>query len=607
VGALTEEPLVGGGPDRSVDASIIDLFDAVLSRHATREAVVCLERTMTYQQLADRVDRIAYRLCEHHVARGDRVAIMADRGPDAIAAMLGAIKSGAMAVPLVPTHPEARHRQVLADAGARILVSDARHLDAATAVFDAGTVMPLDDLPPPARYAWPTLNPSDPACIVYTSGSTGRPRGVIQTHRTVTRRLSVVQDRLHLTADDRIAMFSTAAVGQGLTLMFGTVLTGATLCPFDVRAHGVDRLAAWLVDAGITVCYLSATLFRVLARSWKTPPLPALRLIRLASERIVPEDIALCRRVFGRHTQLMVGYSSTETGNITLHQIGPDDTFPEGIVPVGRASSGIEVLVVDEHGRDLPVGTPGEIAVRGRFLSPGYWRDDERTGQAFREERDVPGVRVYFTGDLGRLRPDGLLEHHGRKDRRIKIRGFRVELEEVESVLATYAHVQLAAVAARPGAGGELTLVAYVQFDPGAPGDVEDLRAFAAGRLPDYMVPSVFVPLAELPLTDSGKIDRQNLPDPSMARPSRASALAPARTPMEELVASVWREVLSLDEIGLHDSFMLVGGDSLRAAQIASRLSERLDLDISLGELLDAATIAEQVRLLTERGGSAPT
>jgi nonribosomal peptide synthetase DhbF len=255
------------------------------------------------------------------------------------------------------------------------------------------------------------------------------------------------------------------------------------------------------------------------------------------------------------------------------------------------------VSIVDEEGRDLPQGTTGEIAVQGRDLPLGYFRDDALTAARYQTAVDAPGERRYLTGDLGRLRTDGQLEHLGRKDRRVKVRGFRIELDEIEHTLLQHPGVARVAVEAMPDRRGDVMLVAYLEPTGPTAASAADFRAFLGPRLADYKIPSRFIALAQFPMSDSGKIVRSRLPAVEASQALTGTPRARAETTLQALVTGVWIEVLGDDGIGIDDSFLMVGGDSLRAAQIASRLSTALGADVPLTLLLEAETI----RRLAER------
>jgi amino acid adenylation domain-containing protein len=605
-------------PREHLQIPIPQLLDAAAYRYANREAICGADGSFTYRDTQDLIDRVAHAILEASVAPGDRVLLLFGHRAVAFAAALGVVKSGAIAVPLMASTPADRLDRIARDAQPSCVVTDITNESHAQALA-RGTmpVIVVERLLAAAGGAgrtrptlvgreWPSLSASDPAFIMYTSGSSGEPKGVVQTHRSVLQKIRATTLMLETTPADRIAMFSTYAVGQGLTAVFSALLRGGAVCQFDVRRQGLEQLARWLVEQRISIYISSATLFRSLVRTLdRSARFPDLRLIRLGSERVTTEDVDAYRRLFGvslthktthesesTAPRLLIAYSSTETANISMHFVRPDEQFPDGIVPVGRPSEGVTVSVVDESGQPLPPGEEGEIVVRSAYLPAGYWRDAERTAWTYLPVSNAPDERICRTGDLGRMRPDGCLEHRGRKDRRVKIRGYRVELEEVERVLSSHPSVAHAAVLARADRRGDPMLVAYLEMKAGASTPVEDIREYASLHLPDYMVPATFIVLDAMPTSDTGKINRSRLPDPPLDRPSLSAAYVSPRTALESTIAAIWRDVLGLDGVGVHDPLLMVGGDSLRAAQISSRLSAAVGVEVQLWDLLEASTIA---------------
>jgi amino acid adenylation domain-containing protein len=602
-----DPPEIEPFPREHLQIPIPELIDAAARRYAEREAISGVDTSFTYRETRDLIDRIAHAILESGVAHGDRVMLLFDHRSAAFVAVLGVLKSGAIAVPVMASIPHDRCDQIVRDAQPTCIATDSRHIREAQTLGDGNIpVLDIDRLLPAPAREWPSSSALDPALIIYTSGSAGEPKGVVQTHRSLLHKLRATALVLETTAADRIAVFSTYAVGQGLTAVLSALLRGGTVCPFDVRRHGLEHLASWLVEQRITIYISSATLFRSLVRTLDgSQRFPDLRAIRLGSERITPEDIDAYRRLFASHTRLLIAYSSTETANISMHFVGPDETFPEGIVPVGRTSEGVSVYVVDEAGRLLPSGEEGEIVVRSAYLPAGYWRDAERTARTYEPVPDTPNERLCRTGDLGRLRPDGCLEHLGRKDRRVKVRGFRVELDEVEELLASHPSVLRAAVLVRTDRRGDSLLVAYLELKTGANTPVEEVRRYASLRLPDYMVPATYVVLDAMPVSDTGKINRSRLPELPLDRPLLSTAYVAPRTALESAIAAIWRDVLGLGGVGIHDPFFMVGGDSLRAAQIASRMSASVGVEVPIAKLLEGSTIAELAGFVSQKSAAA--
>lgn len=574
--------------------STADRFDAIATAYPRRVAICTAAEQLSYAAAASLAHGVAAQIVDAGVPPGARVAVLGDQQPSAFCALLGVLRSGAIAVPLTPTYPEARLRAILGECTPRAILTDARHEAQARALAgDDAIVVRTDDPGEALLRHWPATISTSIALILYTSGSTGRPKGVVQTHRNLLQRVERWNGNFTVPSNDRFALVSSMSVSHGMTVLLNALLRGATLCPFDVARDGVAALVDWLVNERISFMSLTVTLFRSLANNLDSSGrrLPDLRLLRLAGETVTASDVALYRRLFGDHAGLEVSYSATEAGPISAYSINPDDAFSDGIVPMGRPHDGLALTVADSHGVEVPDGEPGEILVRGLDLSPGYWNDPERTESRF---STVPstGQREYRTGDLGRIK-DGMLQYLGRLENRVKIRGFRVELGDVESALAECRDVLHAAVAVHPGPDGEDRIVGYIQPKPVARPTVDTLRADLAIRLPEHAIPAVFVILESFPFTESGKPDRRALLAPRPQRPVLSSAWTLPRTPLEGVIANIWREVLGLEQVGVDDSFLSLGGDSLKAQRVAAELSKAVGADLPLGELMGADTIAQ--------------
>ena len=302
------------------------LIDAAARRYADREAICDDDVSFTYRDTCDVIDRVAHAILEVSVAPQDRVVLLFGHRVAAFAAALGVVKSGAIAVPMMASTPADRRDLIARDAQPACVVTDiANESEALALAHGRMPVIVIERLLPTFDREWPFLDASAPAFIMYTSGSSGEPKGVVQTHRSVLQKIRATTLMLEITPADRIAMFSTYAVGQGLTAMFSALLRGGTVCQFDVRRQGLERLARWLVEKRISIYISSATLFRSLVRTLdRFAQFPDLRVIRLGSERITTEDVAAYRRLFASHAQLLIAYSSTETANISMHFVGPD-------------------------------------------------------------------------------------------------------------------------------------------------------------------------------------------------------------------------------------------------------------------------------------------
>jgi amino acid adenylation domain-containing protein len=535
--------------------------------------------------------------------RGGNVALLLGKEAGLIAGVHGILRAGAALVPLDPSYPVARLRAMAADAETALMLTDSRHADLAAAVAPPGvSLLALDDLGgadlDQADGAAPA--PDAIAVILYTSGSSGQPKGVIHSHASLLHNVHSYTDALAITAADRVAMLFGISAWGGLRDVLAAALAGAALLPYDLRARGIDALGPWLTAARASVVNVGVTAFRhLVAALGPDGRVPPVRALRVGGETITAADVAAAERHFPAPCRLHLAFGTTEIGNPTEMVLPRGATLPEAGTPVGYVRPGFEVRVVDPDGHPVPAGQRGEIEVRSRFLSPGYWHLPELTARCFvADDPARPELRRYRTGDLGVLADDGCLLHLGRVDDQVKIAGYRVAPAEVEAALLELPGVRHAVVAARERRAGETRLVAWV-----APGDapgmgpVEMRRALAA-RVPAHLVPAAIVVLPALPATPQGKVDRRALPEPAWG--IRQTAVPPVlpRTPVERVLAEVWAEALDVDAVGVADAFLDLGGDSLRAGRLAARVNERFALELPAAALLEAATVAEMALLV---------
>jgi len=592
------------GPE-GLDRSIIDHFERQARRHATRLAVKSGNDVLTYAALDALANRIG-RAILHGAPDGDRpVGLLLGQGALAVAAVLGVLKAGRIYVPLDPSYPRSRLDAVLEESGAGLILADrATRPLAAALTSDTCPLLDTDALPAdvPAGAPARPIGPDSVAAIFYTSGSTARPKGVIQTHRNILHRIMIDAETFHLCPDDRLSLLPSPSYSVSLRNLFDALLTGASIHPFSIEEEGLVRLAGWLMEDRITVYFSVPAIFRQLAEGLTgAEDLDALRLICLVGEGATPRDVDFYRRRFARRAILVNSLASAETGIVRQYFIDADTRFEGDIVPAGYAVDGKEVRVVDDTGRPVPAGHAGEIAVQSRYLAPGYWQRPDLTSAAFLPDPDGGDRRIYLTGDLGRLTPDGCLLHLGRKDTRAKIRGLQVELAELEAALAALPAIREATVVSREHADGGSRLVAYlVTAGPGYPA-VSTLRRALREKLPDHMIPSAFVVLAALPLTPNGKVDRRALPEPSVSRPHLDTPFVAPATPLETELARIWAEALELEGLGVGDDFLDLGGHSLAAARIASRVLGAFDVELPMASLFAATTVAAMARLISQR------
>jgi amino acid adenylation domain-containing protein len=574
-------------------ATVPALFREHAARTPDAPAVDWGGRTMTYAQLDAASGRLARRLRALRLGPEARVAIAMERGPGMIAAVLGVVKAGGAYVPLDADFPAARLSFMLADAGVAALVV-ADEVPEPLADF-GGPVLRLDAIggEVDADVHEPFAVAESLACVLYTSGSTGTPKGIGITHRGIVR-LVRGANWAALEGGVRFAQAASASFDAFTMETWGALLNGGCVVGIarDVLLSPA-ALPARLDEGRVTTLFLTTALFNEIAR--EAPAAFAGRAVLFGGEAAEPEAVRLALAAGPR--SLVNAYGPAE--NTTLSTYHDIDAVPADslCIPIGRPVSNSCAYVLDERTAPCPVGVPGELCVDGDGLARGYLRRPALTAERFVPDPFGPaGSRVYRTGDRARWLPDGTLEFMGRADQQVKVRGFRIEPAEIESVLRALSDVHEAAVVPRAEPGGALSLAAYVVPTHGQVLDAAALRDALAERLPAYMVPATFTVLDALPLTAAGKLDRRALPDPVPAPAAENAYVAPA-TDDERVIAGAWQEVLGVERIGATDGFFTLGGHSLRAVRIIARIDELLGVRLPVSALFESPT----VRGLAER------
>ncbi len=592
----------------NIEQSIASRFEQIVDGDPSRIAVKLDDQGVTYETLNKMANRIAHALRSRSGAGNEPVALLVRNDLGTIAAILGINKAGKTFVPLDLSFSPAWAKFILQDTDAKIVLAGSGGLDLAKSWLTSGQVLidfeSLDT-------GWSETNPENRvapdalAQILYTSGTTGQPKGVKDNHRNMLHYVMRLGNASHIAPADRMTLVRPPSSAGALSNLYLALLSGSALFPVDLRQVGLTAIAAWLQREKITIFHAGATVFRHFAQQLTgAEQFPDLRLIRLASGQVFDKDLELFKRYFPNSLLLHV-LSSTETNTYRVHFFNKDSQVPGGALPVGYAVEDMEVLILDDSGKPLAVNQVGEIAVQSDYISPGYWNNAALTDSAFAALPDANGRRIFRTGDLGQLGPDGCLEYLGRKDFRLKIRGHRIQAEEVELALLRIPGIAQAAVAAQKDDYGDDRLVAYVTpTHQGIPA-ISQIRHGLHKWLPDYMIPSRFVILESLPLNANGKVNRQELPRPDQYRPELGTRLSAPTTPMESVLATIWSEALGIDGVGIHDSFFELGGDSLIAGRVVSAIGRIFPWNLTLAEFYQACTVAQAAQLLVRKAPSA--
>ena len=588
-------------PKNEVAGSVSQRFEKLVCMHPDRIAVKTARAVVTYAELNAMANRMAHAIVARRGTEAEAIAILLEKGPRLMAAMLAVLKAGKFFVLMDLSYPKARLAAVLKDSEAALFISDRDEYEEIRQVVRAiPSLLEFDAIPADAaeKNLGLTISPNSLAAIVYTSGSTGEPKGVMRAQRNLLHQTMLFAHAYKLSECDRL-LLTTSGTANALSISFLGLLTGAALLPFDVKSQGIGMLVRWIVDEKISICWMGSPLFRNMCQALTSKEtFSDVRIVRLSSEASFKSDIELYKRHFSPKCQLINGLSNTEAGLICLYPVDRDTEFTGQDFPVGYSVEDKEIVLLDDSGKEVGANTVGEIAIRSRYLSPGYWRRPELTEHKFKADPSSGDQRVYLTGDLGLMLFDRSLIHKGRKDFRVKIRGYGVELAEIEKALNGHATVVQAIVAARKKENGEAKLIAYYCCTDRPAPTVSDFRAFLKTQLPDYMIPSTFVRLDEMPLTESGKIDRRALPDPDNVRPDLASPYFSSRNEIEQRLVAIWEDVLDVCPVGVNDGFFDLGGDSLSATRVISQVLKHFDLEIPLQVLFQSPTIAQMAAVV---------
>jgi amino acid adenylation domain-containing protein len=594
------------------DICLHHLFEDQARRTPDLPALAFEDQRLTYRELDRRATLLAAYLQRAGVGPEVLVALFAERSLDAIVGLLGVLKAGGAYLPIDPSSPPERVAMMLEDAGVHEVLT---HTALRGHIPETARALCLDTVDwsgtPPENGLEVTVRPHHLAYVIYTSGSTGRPKGVCIEHRNIVAYTRAVSTRCRFVTGMHYATVSTMAADLGLTVVFPSITTGGCLHVMSQeRTENPPRLAEYFQREQIDVLKIVPSHLAALqSGSHAGHVMPRQRLI-LGGEASRLDWIERLRTL-APHTEIFNHYGPTETtvGVITYHVQPQLPRTPSGTLPLGAPLAHALAYVLDAHGERVDIGTIGELWIGGRGVGRGYLNRADLTAQRFvpdpfSGDRDA---RMYHTGDLARVLPDGTLEFCGRVDDQIKIRGYRVEPGEIEGVLCEHAGVRDAHVLARDTASGDKQLVAYVvpawspQRPRPSPTEIltpATLRAHLKSRLPAYMMPSAFVLLDEFPLNANGKVDRRALPDPDIERPGAPSAASRPLTPTEATIAGIWISLLNVEHIRPEDSFFDLGGHSLMALRTMARIREAFGIEVPLRALFEGPTLGKLAEIV---------
>ncbi|MCP4218480.1 MAG: amino acid adenylation domain-containing protein, partial [bacterium] len=607
---------------------ILKKFEEIVGKFPGRCAIKTDSSEISFRRLNFRTDITGAAIRE--AAGGNQTqkepqtaALLFEHGVDMIVGVVSALKAGKIYVPFDVSYPEKRLQYMLEDSQARLLVTNTNNLELAKRL-QANAPHPVELLDindiaantpqglgypshgegdtsreqkPPARFRDPSLDDDGIAYILYTSGSTGKPKGVMQTKRNILHFVRCYMENLSIGENDRLTLFSAFSHDAAVMDIYSGLLSGATLYPLNIKKEAITELSLWLNRERITVWHSVPTVYRYFVNTLKgDEEFPHLRFLVMGGEAVLPDDVTRFKTHFPTSVFMNL-YGQSESSYNSSMKFTKDTPFDK--ILLGEPIDDVELMVVNEDGEEVEPFREGEIVVINDYAALGYWRDTEKTEEAFTDEPDVG--RLYWTGDRGRLLLDGNIEFTGRIDFQVKIRGYRVELGEIETSLLAHGAVKETVVVADQQADGNKYLVAYVVPEIGKKFTAPELREYVSHDLLEHMIPTYFVKLDKLPVTPTGKIDRNSLPKVEENMMTGAE-YAPPTDELETTLTAIWQDVLNLDEsvykIGIDHNFFNIGGHSLRATVLAARIHKQLKTEFPLKEIFRSPTIRAMARYI---------
>jgi amino acid adenylation domain-containing protein len=592
-------------------ASVHQLFEAQVERTPTEVAVVFEGQQLTYQELNARANQLARSLRSLGVGPDVPVGVCLERSLEMAVAIPAVLKAGGAYLPLDPEYPKQRLRVMLEDAQPAVVVTQQRLLASLPAFAAQRLLVDMDDSirrRSPENPNWPT-DATNLLYVLYTSGSTGRPKGVCLAHRPLVNLLMWQLSESGLGPGARTLQFTSLNFDPSFLEMFATWCAGGTLVMIDEQTRrDPGQLLRFIEQQRIERLYVPFVVLQQLAELGGEAELgDSLREINTAGEqlRVTPQLVDFFHRL--GECKLQNQYGPTEAQVVTAHTLSGPPSQWVALPPIGRPLPNVRIYILDTHAQPVPIGVPGELYIGGHPLARGYLKRPDLTAEKFVPDpfASVADARMYRSGDLARWLPNGDIEFLGRADHQVKIRGFRVEPGEIEAVLHEHPSVRQAVVVVRESRAGDKRLVAFIVPDQEQPPTASQLRVFLQPKLPDYMIPAAFVPLPSLPLTPSGKTDRQALPEIGESQREATEAYVEPRTALERQLAEIWREFLHLDRVGIQDDFFELGGHSLLAVRLTARLCAELQVELPVAAVFTSPTVAElAARVAAARRGA---
>jgi len=582
---------------RNLTQTFPERITQLAGQHPERLAVQDDSISLTYSEL-ERASNAAAHTILAQLGPGDEiVALLAGTHAKAVIAAIGIMKAGKIVVGLEETFPLNRHQQILDDTDSPLIITDevnmprARELAAGKRKIIKIETLPSSTTQPPP----PPPAQDDLAILCFTSGTTGVPKAVITTHRSGLAETVRSLSNYHFCDADKITLYKSLAWSGSYWNCIGALSLGGSVAVFDMRRYGIDVMIDWLHKIRPSMV-TGRVLANEMARTNAGERFPYVRILRMGGDTIYRKDVEVLQPMF-HNAVIAIGLGISEAGRVTDMLIDPDIPLDDEVLPLGYPLPEIKIRLLSASEEEVPAGEIGEIVVECPYLASGYWQRPDLTAERFRHLEGESGARFYFTGDLGQMRDDGMYQHLGRMDHMIKIRGHQVYPKDIEAVLRTAPGVNEICVIDYTPPEGSRRLVGYLEVDSSVFPGLETLYA-RIDHLPNYMKPQSWVFVDEMPLNLSRKIDRKRLPIPKQSRMNVSADYKPPRNPTEEVLVAIWKDILGIEGIGIHDNFLELGGDSLISTRIISKVRETMNVRLTFNDVFNAVTIAEMAELI---------
>ncbi|MBU2649756.1 MAG: non-ribosomal peptide synthetase [Bacteroidetes bacterium] len=576
------------------DQTVHGRFSRMAAAFPDKEALRCGGSSLTYAELDERSDHLAVTILKNLPTGVHRVGMFLQPGFHQITAILGILKAGMCYVPLDIYFPSERNEFMFHDSGCSLLLTDHYNLAQARLLAGDKPILDMDngDKEEKGKVDGENHSEQDYCQIIYTSGSTGQPKGVVHNHRSIVHFIDRFSEDIEVTPADRFAFYYSISFSAHTMPVLTALLNGCTLSLFDLKRENFNVFASWLDAEDITITLMIPSILRqFLATLKKDQVFKKIRILLVGGETLYRSDVEKARRHLRKQAMILNLYASTEAYYARGYKIYGQTVIKSNIVPIGYAVRGVEMLIQDEEGVRKDPNKTGEIAIKSPYIALGYWNQPEQTATDFHACPGEPGQIIFRTRDMAYKQSDGCIVHVGRSDSMIKLRGYRIDLGEIENVLLQDKLVKEAAVVVKENPFGTKHLVAYVVPAGKKSPDYNYLKLAVIRMLPQYMVPSYFVEMESLPKNDIGKTQRRDLPDPEWEKARVGGEMVAPRTALEEELREIFERILEVQPISINANIMDMGADSLRLFVAFDEIEKRFGTRLNIDRILENPTI----------------